>query len=236
MNNRCKYQTERMSPFDLIANDLFIVKRGLEVRWTLEDAAPRIFDHGVLHGVRYAEAAAANMPIDVFSEEVCPYQITDFAPTSGDNGSPVFSVIFYSFADGDAVGLCLYAHHRIMDGFGLVSVARLWADTVNNLDASTGTPSGFCSAVGRNARLDAALSRVSSGNSLVDNVEDLWARHPAYSKIPPTAPPSDMSNFTSATMLLSVDKINAVKDRLQPYLGAARPSTNSVACALICSP
>ncbi|TQV92773.1 Chloramphenicol acetyltransferase-like domain-containing protein [Cordyceps javanica] len=197
---------------------------GFEIRWDAEDKAPRILNKGVLHGASYEDLAAANMPLDGIPSEAWPMESAEqLEAGSGGSGAPVFAASVFGFACGDAVGLCVQAHHNATDGFGFAAIIRLWGEIMSNKDSS----SLFNSAVGRTARLDAVLD--GSATTPI-SVDDLWARHAEYSQEPPCMPAS-FPDCTSEILTIPISEIKDVQDRLQPYL-ETRPSTNTVACAL----
>lgn len=204
---------------------------GREVRWAATGEPPRILDKGILTDVSYAKLAAQNMPLDGIPNEAWPPSSEEQAENaSKEDGTPVFSASFFGFAEGDAVGLCVHGHHCTMDGFGFASITRLWSEIMCNSDSASSPISSFCSAVGRSSRLDAALGDI----PLPTSIEELWAKHTEYSLMAPSTTPVDSSECTGEVFQLSVRKIDAIKDRLQVHL-STRPSTNSVACALVWS-
>lgn len=196
----------------------------LEIRWTATDTAPQITDKGSISHA-YEELSRAKMPLESIPADlwICPGAI-QIGPGSG---APVFAASLFSFADGKAVGLCMQIHHNAVDGFGFNEILSLWARCMNK---SGSHMSSFSPSLDRNGRIAKALDQDSATCPPLD---ELFERHPEYSRSPPVLP-TKVFDCTSEILTITMEKIDAFKEDLKPYL-ATTPSTNTVACVLLWS-
>lgn len=201
-------------------------KPGIEVRWEANGHLPVVANRGSV-SARYESLSAAGMPPTSIPEDVWPVpSMIDDAlfPT----GAPVLAASVFQFSDGHGVGLCVCMHHNAVDATGFAEVLRLWAQNLSEAPA-------FCSPTmgeGRVNRLSRALAPDLNTAPAVP-LNALIASHPEFSTSPPALPTS-FDPCTCRLFNISLRQINAVKERIAEHT-LAKPSTNSVLCALLWS-
>ncbi|KAI2472280.1 transferase family-domain-containing protein [Annulohypoxylon bovei var. microspora] len=197
----------------------------LEIRWHPDSPTVTLFDKGTI-GVSYETLSAKRMPPEDTPSEVWPVPrfIDDelFAA-----GAPVFGASYFRFADEQAIGVCVCAHHSAVDATGLADIVRLWSQQVaetTRLCASQG--------VGRFDRLLDALSPDLEAVSS-QSFETTLKSHPEYSTSTPIFPaefhPCEYKIFS-----IPLARVNSLKEDLGRYMTDV-PTTNTIACALIWS-
>jgi hypothetical protein len=199
----------------------------LEIRWTTTDTSPRIADKGSLQHT-YEELVRAQIPLESIPADM--WTNRGAIQIESGSGAPVFAASLFRFADGKAVGLCIQTHHNAVDGFGFAEILGFWARRMN--ESSESTIPSFGPSLDRNSRLAKALLDQSSVKRR-PSLDELFGRHPEYSRRPPILP-TEVSACTSEILTITMEKINGFKETLNPYLATA-PSTNTVACALLWS-
>lgn len=201
---------------------------GMEIRRSATDTTLQIIDKGSISRT-YEELSKAKMPLDSVPADAWPMaSIVQAGP--GAAAAPVFAASLFRFADGNAVGLCVQAHHNVMDGFGFAELINLWSRCTNG---SSSQISSFRSSSDRNNRLANALRKTSNDAGTTQSVDEIFEKHPEYSKVPPQMP-AEFASCTSEILAIPMSKIDAVKESMKPYL-ATTPSTNTVACTLLWS-
>ncbi|KAI1383449.1 transferase family-domain-containing protein [Hypoxylon trugodes] len=200
-------------------------KPSLEIRWTATDAAPRIVDKGTLSAT-YEELSQVKVPLESIPSDMWPTPGQVQAELGSGSGAPVFGANFFRFTNGKAVGLCVQTHHNSMDGFGFAEIINLWAQFMSEPESQV--PS-FSFASERNTRLAKAIGQ----NPNTASLDELFEKHPEYSRIPPVLP-TEFASCTSEILTISMKKIETYKESLKPHLETT-PSTNTVACALLWS-
>ncbi|KAJ0416357.1 transferase family-domain-containing protein [Aspergillus carlsbadensis] len=174
--------------------------RALEIR-TTENDTPTLVDKGSV-SASYKDLASRGMLPEEVPDEIWPVpSMTDDASLA--SGAPVFAASLFRFAD-EGLGLCLCIHHAAVDATGFSEVVRLW---VQNLADATFTLS---------------LSAHST--------DTLLARHPEYSRIPPSLP-TEFPASTSRLFRIPIHWINVLKELLGKR--SSPPTTNTILCALI---
>ncbi|PSN64742.1 C-8 acyltransferase [Corynespora cassiicola Philippines] len=204
----------------------------MEIRWSATDATPQIIDKASISGA-YEELSKAKIPLESVPADAWPTaSVVQAGP--GAAAAPVFAASLFRFGDGKAVGLCVQAHHNTMDGFGFAELMNLWSRCTNEPSSQT---SSFISSSNRSSRIADALRKSvdvgSNDAATIPSADDIFEKHPEYSKLPPQMP-AEFASCTSEILTMPMDKIAAFKESMKPYL-ATTPSTNTVACTLLWS-
>lgn len=193
----------------------------LGIRWDSNNA-PTLVDKGFIK-TSYRWASSHGMPAEAIPSDIWPVpSVID--DTLFAAGAPVFAASMFHFAD-EGVGLCVCLHHNAVDATGFSEILRLWSRNI--------TDPGFifsCSPQSRSERLSEALSFDLQKTSSMPP-EDIFTRHPEYSRTPPALPES-FPSCRSKLFAISIHWIDILKELMRKYTSTTL-TTNTVICALI---
>lgn len=205
------------------------VKPGLEIHWSGEDATPGVLDKGKLEQA-YESLREQGVPHESIPVDVWPLANTVQAGAESKDGAPVFAASVFGFADDAASGLCVQIHHNAVDGFGFAEILRQIARYMSGHD---GSPPNLSSAFNRTERLEKALRAESEQEKPMLSLDELFERHPEYSRVAPQMP-TKFSACNSTILSIPMSTIDSWKQKLNPFM-VTNPSTNTVACTLLWS-
>lgn len=191
----------------------------LEVRWDASHPTPVLVDKGSI-SVGYEDLSAQGMPPKSIPQHVSPV-IPQTAEEAATIGAPIFAASVFGFSDGKALGLCVCVHHNAVDATGFTELLRLWARAMHRLAPASGPVHRA-----RHVRLTGALLPDLEAVS-AQPVDEVWASHPAYSKVPP-ALPSEFSPCTCELFRISIEKLDALKRQAEARTTAIPTTTNLV--------
>ncbi|KAJ5371263.1 transferase family-domain-containing protein [Penicillium cataractarum] len=193
----------------------------LEIRWD-GHTTPTLIDKGTID-ISYDTASANGMQPESIPETIWPVSgmIDESLHIAG---APVFAASTFRFADR-GFGLCICMHHNAVDGAAFSEIIRQWGRAIAEPDLVI--PSSF---EGRCERLTAALAD-DLAETLSTSTDELFEKHPEYSRLPP-AVPETFPSCTCKLFTVSLNWIDTLKSLLAKHT-LTPPSTNTILSALL---
>ncbi|KAF7538570.1 hypothetical protein G7054_g2800 [Neopestalotiopsis clavispora] len=198
-------------------------KNVLQVRWDASSTAPRVINTGSL-AATYESLSASGMDAGAVPSELWPASAMidekDYAA-----GVEAFCAGIFRFSGDQGIGLCICAHHNVVDISGLTELLRIWTDNI----ASPGVANEKELLNGNRCQLlrDALADDLRAEASRP--IDELFTSHPEYSRVPPQLP-ATFAPLTSRMYTIPIARLNALKEQLR-LSTKNPPTTNTILCA-----